>query len=370
MSEATDEDTLWACRDISFEVNQGEVLGIIGANGAGKSTLLKILSRITDPTKGRAVIRGRVNALLEVGVGFHPELTGRENIYLNAALHGLSARETRSKLDEIVEFSGINRFLDTPVKRYSSGMRVRLGFAVAAHLEPEILIVDEVLAVGDVAFQNKCLGKMQDVTQSGRTVIFVSHNMAAVQNLCSRGILLRHGGVALAGAIHDVVEEYLKVTTPSVGIAPVQSGFASLKLTLTHPEGHEQHVFLMGDGVVFRLELSVDRPIQNADVGLVLVNTQGVRILTFHTKYQASAKFAVDQTATLVMTWPEISLNAGVYNIYAALDEHGKPVATWPSIGRLEVAGADYYGTGKLPDPHSHGVMLARSEWTVASDRT
>lgn len=365
MSKATDEDTLWACRDISFEVNRGEVLGIIGANGAGKSTLLKILSRITDPTEGRALIRGRVNALLEVGVGFHPELTGRENIYLNAALHGLSARETRGKLDEIVDFSGIGRFLDTPVKRYSSGMRVRLGFAVAAHLEPEILIVDEVLAVGDVAFQNKCLGKMQDVTQSGRTVIFVSHNMAAVQNLCTRGILLRNGTVAEAGEIDTVVREYLRAQTPEVDRAPVQAGFATLRLTLTNRDGQEQHTFLMGEEVTFELELTVERPVEKADLGLVLINPQGLRIVTFHTKYQRTDKFSIRRRARLSMTWPEITLNAGVYNVYAALDENEKPVAKWASIGRLEVAGANYYGTGKLPDARTHGVMVARTTWHV-----
>ncbi len=187
---ASKED-FWALRNVSFEVRRGEVVGIIGRNGAGKSTLLKILSRITDPTEGRVKLRGRVASLLEVGTGFHPELTGRENIYLNGAILGMSRAEIRAKFDEIVSFAEVEKFLDTPVKRYSSGMYVRLAFAVAAHLEPEILLVDEVLAVGDAAFQKKCLGKMEEVSRGGRTILFVSHQMAAVQNLCQSGILLK-----------------------------------------------------------------------------------------------------------------------------------------------------------------------------------
>lgn len=200
---------IWALRNVSFDVAPGEAVAVIGANGAGKSTLLKILSRITEPTEGRATIRGRVGSLLEVGTGFHPELTGRENTYLNGAIIGMTRREIARKFDEIVEFAEVSRFIDTPVKRYSSGMYLRLAFAVAAHLEPEILIVDEVLAVGDAAFQKKCMGKMGDVAQQGRTVMFVSHNMDAVQRLCSRGILLESGNVVAQGPIAAVVARYL-----------------------------------------------------------------------------------------------------------------------------------------------------------------
>lgn len=202
------EDVLWALREVSFEVAEGEVIGIIGRNGAGKSTLLKILSRITEPTGGRAVLRGRVSSLLEVGTGFHPELTGRENIYMNGTILGMTKREIDRKFDEIVEFSGVEKFLDTPTKRYSSGMQVRLAFAVAAHLEPEILIIDEVLAVGDVEFQKKCLGKMQDVAASGRTVLFVSHNMAAVCGLCTNAYCLANGRMSSQGDVQTVVADY------------------------------------------------------------------------------------------------------------------------------------------------------------------
>jgi lipopolysaccharide transport system ATP-binding protein len=208
--EAAAGDILWALRDLSFDVKQGEALGIIGQNGAGKSTLLKILARITPPTKGEVRIRGRVSSLLEVGTGFHPELTGRENVYLNGTILGMRKAEVARKFDEIVEFSGVEKFLDTPVKRYSSGMRVRLAFAVAAHLEPEILIIDEVLAVGDVGFQKKCINKMQDVGQHGRTVLFVSHNMPAVTRLCQRALLLDGGRLAEDGPSDEVVSAYLR----------------------------------------------------------------------------------------------------------------------------------------------------------------
>lgn len=208
--EKTNSNYVWALNDINFDVKQGEVLGIIGRNGAGKSTLLKILSKVTAPTKGSVKIRGRIASLLEVGTGFHPELTGRENIFLNGAILGMTKTEIQSKFDEIVAFSGVEKYIDTPVKRYSSGMYVRLAFAVAAHLEPEILIVDEVLAVGDAEFQKKCLGKMKDVSNQGRTVIFVSHNLVAVKSLCQRGILMERGGITFNGTADEAVEHYIK----------------------------------------------------------------------------------------------------------------------------------------------------------------
>lgn len=215
---ADGNDYVWALRDIDFKVEQGDVVGIIGKNGAGKSTLLKLLSRVTGPTVGEIRSRGRIGSLLEVGTGFHPEMTGRENIYMNGAIMGMTKAEITSKLDEIVAFSGCERYIDTPVKRYSSGMTVRLGFAVAAHLEPEILVVDEVLAVGDAEFQKKAIGKMQDLSKGeGRTVLFVSHNMASIQNLCKSGILLDKGSVQYSGEIGDVVSKYIASNLAEVG---------------------------------------------------------------------------------------------------------------------------------------------------------
>ena len=235
---------VWAIEDINFEANKGEVLGIVGRNGAGKSTLLKILSKVTAPTKGQIKIKGRIASLLEVGTGFHPELTGRENIFLNGAILGMTKVEIRSKFDEIVAFSGVEKYIDTPVKRYSSGMYVRLAFAVAAHLEPEILIVDEVLAVGDAEFQKKCLGKMKDVSSQGRTVLFVSHNMAAVKSLCNRGILMERGKVIFAGSADETVEHYMKINAqnlkPSVAFITPETAlgneFIKLKSVKVIPE--------------------------------------------------------------------------------------------------------------------------------------
>jgi lipopolysaccharide transport system ATP-binding protein len=235
-------EEFWALRDVSFEVREGEVLGIIGRNGAGKSTLLKILSRITEPTAGRVTLCGRVASLLEVGTGFHPELSGRENVYLNGAILGMGRAEIRRKFDEIVAFAEIEKFLDTPVKRYSSGMYMRLAFAVAAHLEPEILIVDEVLAVGDVEFQKKCLGKMDEVARGGRTVLFVSHNIRAVTALCTRGLLLRDGTVMMSGTPADVVGSYIspdKITTTFHRSPPQSSKPAIVGAYWVHPDETE-----------------------------------------------------------------------------------------------------------------------------------
>src|SRR6266498_4762014 len=211
-SSPKNNNFIWALKDVSFDLDEGKVLGIVGRNGAGKSTLLKILSRVTEPTEGTVSVRGRVGSLLEVGTGFHPELTGRENIYMNGAILGMKRAEIDSKFDEMVEFSEVTQFIDTPVKRYSSGMYLRLAFAVAAHLEPEILVVDEVLAVGDAAFQRKCLGKMGDVAKEGRTVLFVSHNMGAIRRLCSFGVVLGNGKIEYKGKTADAVEYYLSTS--------------------------------------------------------------------------------------------------------------------------------------------------------------
>lgn len=245
-----DETISWALKDVSFELLQGEVLGIIGHNGAGKSTLLKILSQITEPSEGEVVIRGRVSALLEVGTGFHPELTGRENVYMNGTILGMTKKEIDRKFDEIVEFSGVNKYIDTPVKFYSSGMKVRLGFGVAAHLEPDVLIIDEVLAVGDVEFQKKCLGKMEDVAKQGRTVLFVSHNLNAIITLCSRSILLDRGQVVLDSSSKEVIDCYLesKVSHPLVY---TQYDDFLTSIFLKNDQDISRTEFLFGEEIIF-----------------------------------------------------------------------------------------------------------------------
>jgi lipopolysaccharide transport system ATP-binding protein len=276
------EEQIWALKDVSFEVKEGEVVGIIGRNGAGKSTLLKILSRVTAPTSGEVRVKGRIASLLEVGTGFHPELTGRENIFLNGAILGMTKAEIRSKFDEIVAFSEIEKFIDTPVKRYSSGMYVRLAFAVAAHLDPEILIVDEVLAVGDAAFQKKCLGKMGEVARVGRTVLFVSHNMAAVTQLCSRALWLNNGTCSLAGHTADVVQKYLLADAIAVwerswswpGDAP---GDDRVRLLGTSVLQHGETTGVVDINEDFELEIrfAVLRPCRNLITGFNFYNFQG-----------------------------------------------------------------------------------------------
>lgn len=256
MADGDADDIIWALKDVSFSVEQGEVLGIIGANGAGKSTLLKILAGITEPTSGRAVIRGRVASLLEVGTGFHPDLTGRENIYLNGTILGMTKVEIDEKFDEIVEFSGIRKFIDTPVKRYSSGMAVRLAFAVAAHLDPEILLIDEVLAVGDAAFQKKCLGKMGDLAGSGRTVLFVSHNLAAVRSLCSEAVLLQEGGLDCLGPVDHVIQRYHDLI--EVRETPIFSRPSGLSVNHLAIEGADRQK--IGAGQNFILGFQIDIP--------------------------------------------------------------------------------------------------------------
>jgi lipopolysaccharide transport system ATP-binding protein len=278
---------IWALKDVSFEINHGEVVGIIGRNGAGKSTLLKILSRTTDPTQGYAEIYGRVGSLLEVGTGFHPELTGRENIYLNAAILGMRRREIDRKFDEIVDFAEVEKFLETPVKHYSSGMYVRLAFAVAAHLEPEILLVDEVLAVGDANFQKKCLGKMGEVAKEGRTVLFVSHNMFSLQNLCLKGILLESGQIAMQGGIADVINKYLdsgrkesgEVCWDSPAVAPGDERVRLKAVRVVSEESAKADVDISKE-----LRIEVDywnlEPGRRRLVSIHLNNSLGVTVLT------------------------------------------------------------------------------------------
>jgi lipopolysaccharide transport system ATP-binding protein len=268
----------WALRDVSFDVQPGEVIGVIGRNGAGKSTLLKILSRITEPTSGEARIRGRVASLLEVGTGFHPELTGRENIFLNGAILGMSKQEIRNKFDEIVAFAEIEKFIDTPVKRYSSGMYVRLAFAVAAHLEPEILIVDEVLAVGDVNFQRKCLGKMKSVaSEQGRTVLFVSHNASALRTLCTRGIVLRAGRLVAEGGINEVVNSYERESLSEAVSSDLVPCSVSPELDLTEFSFHPRGV-CSDNPLSFRLSFTAHNKVLIRDLCLLFYTAAGVRV--------------------------------------------------------------------------------------------
>jgi lipopolysaccharide transport system ATP-binding protein len=283
-----ESDIIWALKDISFDVHQGQVLGVIGRNGAGKSTLLKILSRVTEPSAGEVEIRGRVGSLLEVGTGFHPELTGRENTYLNGAILGMRRTEIDRKFDEIVDFSGVEKFIDTPVKRYSSGMYLRLAFAVAAHLEPEILVVDEVLAVGDAEFQRKCLGKMSDVAQEGRTVLFVSHNMSAILRLTEEAIVLERGQIVRRGPTQEAVDFYMSSGFASTGervwvgeeVPASSRPFSPIALRVRDVRGQVVDVVRSIEPISLEVEYKIDEPIQGLRVGVYLVSMRGEYVFT------------------------------------------------------------------------------------------
>jgi len=303
-SEAKAMEEFWALRDVTFEVKRGDRIGIIGRNGAGKSTLLKILSRITDPTKGRIEIEGRVASLLEVGTGFHPELTGRENIFLNGAILGMGKAEITRKFDEIVAFSEVEKFLDTPVKRYSSGMYVRLAFAVAAHLEPEILIVDEVLAVGDVQFQKKCMGKMGEVAEEGRTVLFVSHNLASVSVLCEKTILLAKGTLSAAGTTEKVIETYLSSLHSVEKRERIKSNCGRFELRMPYwvnRQGQPVDGYKFGESCLLRFEFNFLRPVPNINPGFAVRDVYGKRVFTSHLRDDPEFHFAKDLYGKVVI---------------------------------------------------------------------
>lgn len=330
-----------ALNDVNFTVEGGDRVGIIGRNGAGKSTLLKILSRIVEPTKGRVIIDGRVASLLEVGTGFHPELTGRENIFLNGAILGMSRAEIASKFDEIVAFSEVENFLDTPVKRYSSGMYTRLAFAVAAHLESEILIVDEVLAVGDAAFQRKCLGKMESVAGEGRTVLFVSHQMDAVQRLCNKGILLDKGAVVTQGTMHDVVETYLHLNTASASEFPIipQPGFESrgavaTSIRVEDEHGNPSNELPLGAAWQLRVRFTVEKPLDHFVIAIGMVTMLDFPI---RTTWSTPRSIATGNYEALFIS-DGIILTAGQFKLTVGIDVDRRTIFHVRDAGVLTVS--------------------------------
>jgi lipopolysaccharide transport system ATP-binding protein len=305
-------EEFWALKDVSFDVQQGEVVGIIGRNGAGKSTLLKILSRITEPTSGRVTLNGRIASLLEVGTGFHPELTGRENIYLNGAILGMSRAEITRKFDEIVAFAEVEKFLDTPVKRYSSGMYVRLAFAVAAHLEPEILVVDEVLAVGDAAFQKKCLGKMNEVAKGGRTVLFVSHNMGVVQSLCKTAVMLKNGQVLKQGTATSVVAEYINTTEAKAESKSRQKITQHLLLDTVDLNPHE---VTSGDWMKITVQLSATQKTIVNQLCVILFTAMETRAAIFDLRANDATPYEIHEARRIHCDVPSVNLVEGKYAV-------------------------------------------------------
>jgi lipopolysaccharide transport system ATP-binding protein len=359
----------WALKDVNFEVQRGEVVGIIGRNGAGKSTLLKVLSRITDPTTGRVEIRGRVASLLEVGTGFHPELTGRENVSLNGAILGMRRAEITRKFDEIVAFAEVEKFIDTPVKYYSSGMYLRLAFAVAAHFESEILIVDEVLAVGDQAFQQRCLGKMGDAANSGRTVLLVSHNMAAVESLCERAMLLSGGAIVAEGRVDEVVRRYATLGTSvldeSLADRTDRRGtgtlrFESLRL---YVEGGDQHGLYSGCEAVVRLGYRANVEASQLHVAISVLD-QYDRMLFACDSTHAGGALSVGDSGIIECVIPDLPLSPGSYRMTLWASVAGAVADHVTHAAEFSVSPADYFGTGKLPDHPKFGPLLVRHRWT------
>ncbi len=366
----------WALKDVNFEIKRGEVVGIIGRNGAGKSTLLKILSRITEPTEGRVTIKGRVASLLEVGTGFHPELTGRENIFLNGAILGMTRAEIRRKFDEIVDFADIEKFLDTPVKRYSSGMYVRLAFAVAAHLEPEILIVDEVLAVGDAEFQKKCLGKMRDVAGHGRTVLFVSHNMSAVRQLCGRAHLLRNGTLVMDGTPDLVLPYYLGQGDAGLSMGgdlstAHRSGSGELRfirVTIVDENGQHLEMPIAGRPCCFIMEIGGNGKRGAARAGLCLSDTLGRPLINFASDATSDEKVLVGSGDRLVCTVDRMPLTEGRYGLSPFLEVDGVIEDCIEEGLFIQIADGSFFGTMRnAPDGWNGRAVLVDHAWSVVT---
>jgi lipopolysaccharide transport system ATP-binding protein len=370
-------EEFWALNAVSFEVKRGEVLGVIGRNGAGKSTLLKILGRITEPTRGRVEIDGRVATLLEVGTGFHPELTGRENIYLNGAILGMSKREIKTRFDQIVEFADVERFLDTPVKRYSSGMYVRLAFSVAAHLEPEILVVDEVLSVGDLEFQRKCVGKMQDITRDrGRTILFVSHNMPSIQQLCTSGLILSSGAVLYQGSIDETISKYMKsldhVSRQELSSRKDRQGDGRLRVvdvSFHDQRGDRVEAAICGQPLRVRIhyESGFDGAERQVDIAYNLRSPTGVLLTCFANIQTGAVRLPVYRRGYFECLWPRVNLRSGNYisTVFIAVEDF---IADWISDAfQLPIEEGDFFGTGSLVQ-RDHGDVVMDQLWTGGSN--
>ncbi len=377
--KAQDPTEFWALRDINFEIKKGDAVGIIGRNGAGKSTLLKILSRITEPTTGRVTINGRVASLLEVGTGFHPELTGRENIFMNGAILGMKQAEIKRKFDEIVDFSGIEKFIDTPVKHYSSGMYVRLAFAVAAHLEPEILVVDEVLAVGDAEFQKKCLGKMEDVSsKEGRTVLFVSHSMTAISSLCSSAIFLEKGRIEFIGEVSVAINRYLKrqnLTSASAQINPnnvkqIHNGprhIAELiSIALFDRDYMPISEIEIGEELSVRIGFRVKQRRDNFEIGFAIVDNLERPLFGFVSTWEGFETKFNEGEHYVECEIPSINLLPNTYGIIVWIKEQGQSVDHEVSgILDFQVIGKDITGFNPYFERYKHLGVFQRSKWSL-----
>jgi lipopolysaccharide transport system ATP-binding protein len=366
---------VWSLKDVNFEIEKGDVVGIIGRNGAGKSTLLKILSRITSPTTGNIKIKGKVASLLEVGTGFHPELTGRENIYLNGAILGMSKAEINNKLNDIIEFAEVQSYIDTPVKRYSSGMYVRLAFSIAAHLEPDILIIDEVLAVGDASFQKKCLDKMKEISEKdGRTILFVSHSMASIQNLCKKGIVMNNGKVQFYGLMEEAVTNYLSYDNSSIQSniefdENQRVGSGEIKITsiiITDDNDNEIDLIPSGQSVKVVLRYLNSNPEKKYSlvVGLVFKSQFDVPISLHHSRIDNQIYDYLPEKGEFIFSIKNFPFVPSKYLLDYSLVDHGVIIDSMKSQLQLNVIEGNYYGNGEVV-PSSHGIFLLNAKWSI-----
>ena len=368
-SKKSKED-FWALRDVTFDVMPGESIGIIGKNGAGKSTLLKILSKITPPTQGKIISRGRIASLLEVGTGFHPELTGRENVYLNGSILGMRKREIDARFDEIINFAGTEKFLDTPLKHYSSGMQLRLAFAVAAFLEPEILVIDEVLAVGDAEFQKKCLGKMEDVSKSGRTILFVSHNMAAVESLCRKSILLKNGQVQFSGATAEVVQQYMSLMDSSLlgnaGTIDFQRTSAANPVRKVEMlcDGKNSSTAYMGCRLEIRVHFKAENPLDAPLLGLILKDSQNTPLLGVNNKhYGVSLASRPVSEGYISMVIPYLTLFEGIYHVDIHFGNAFQDLEVLNDCFQFTVEPMRFVSSGEMPDRKINRLFIKDISW-------
>ena len=363
-----ESEYVWALKNINFEVEKGEVLGIIGKNGAGKSTLLKILSRVTGPTTGEIKTKGRIASLLEVGTGFHPEMTGRENIYLNGAILGMTKPEIDSKIDEIIDFSGCQRYIDTPVKRYSSGMTVRLAFAVAAHLEPEILVIDEVLAVGDAEFQKKAIGKMKDISRGeGRTVLFVSHNMAAVKSLCTRAIVLENGEVVYGGDTESAVDYYLKESNSDSNNSgmvtfPVRGSITQIKsIEILNEFNATSNVFLMGEPIGFKINVKNRDHLKRIKASVIVNSANGVKVTALRSHEMIGEFFQANKDFSITVKMKDVNLMPNIYVVTVVLLDGNTDIEMLEQCISFSIVANDVYETSKIPK--GRYVTFSKASW-------
>lgn len=367
------EREFWALQDVSLEIYEGEVVGVIGRNGAGKSTLLKVLSRITEPTAGRVEILGRVGSLLEVGTGFHEELTGRENIFLNGAILGMSRSEIKRRFDEIVDFAGVEEFIETPVKRYSSGMYVRLAFAVAAHLEPEILVVDEVLAVGDTEFQQKCLGKMGELARTGRTTLFVSHNLAAVDSLCDRGVVLERGRVDFVGTQRDAIAHYLSSTQSDIGTSVAERedrrGSGAIRITSIEyrsSTGRSLSAVASGQDVEIVLNYRAEHDFTRASIvtSIAVRNDIGTPVFVQHNQLTNDLWSSVPRAGAFVCSIKRLPLPPSTYRLDVSVANHLDFLDAVSDAAELNIVAGPFFASTELP-PRDRGICLVDASWRV-----